>query len=229
MSGKPMDARHREELEADVDMLRAAITLNRRTNFGDPPTDEQQNRSSFLAHVPELDSPLQEWDTLIEEAKTAPGSLWEWLQQATSGRGFTEPPFALGRLIDRLATLTVQRARQGQLDTPHQLQFQRFTDRTIDGTQHTVYVEGQNVLGLPDEPTANTQHQIEASEQRIQALFDDAQVSAEAQQVASAINALHAAEQPILERLTLHASAEQIAYAAGCPVCQAPPGADTPG
>lgn len=227
--GKPIDAQHRADLEADVDMLRAAITLQRHTNFGDPHTDEQHNRASFLAHFPDLDSLLQEWDELIEAAKTAPGSLWEYLQQATSDRGLTEPPFALGRLVDRLATLTLQRARQGQLDTRHELQFQRFTDRTIDGTQRTVYVEGQNVLALPDEPTPGVQEQIEAAEQRIQALFDDAQASAQAQFLASAISALHAAEQPILDRLATHASGEEMTYAAGCPVCQAQPGADAPG
>jgi hypothetical protein len=207
-------------------MLHAAIRLERRTNFGDPHTDEQQNRISFLAHFAELDSALEQWDSLVERANTAPASVWGWFAQATSDRGFTEPPFAVGPLIDRLAALTVERARQRQLEKPHQLQFQRFTDRSIDGTHHSVYVEGQNVLGLADEPITGAEEQIEAAEQRIQVLFDDAQASVQAEQVASAMSALLAAKQLLLDRLALHASAEAVTFAEGCPVCQTQPGAD---
>ena len=219
-TGRLVGAEHLENLEAQMDMLRVAIELESRSDFGDLQDDDQHNRTSFLAHFAELDTALEEWDTMVERVQAAPGSVWGWFAQATSERGFTEPPFAVGPLIDRLATLTVERARHGRLDTPHRLYLQHFKNRSTRGEHVSVCVEGQNVAQLPAEPAATPQRQIEAAGQRVQALFDDAQSCKQAEELASARDALLVVKRPLLDRLALHASVEAVAFAASCPFCQ---------
>jgi hypothetical protein len=211
---EPVGAEHLEDLEAQMDMLRVAIELESRSDFGDPRDGDQHNRTAFLAHFAELGTALEEWDTMVERVQAAPGSVWGWFAQATSERGFTEPPFAIGPLIDRLATLTVKRARHGQLDTPHRLYVQHFENRSTRGVHVSLYVEGQNVAQLPAEPAATPQRQIEAARQRVQALFDDAQSCRQAEEVANARDALLVVKQPLLDRLALHASVEAVAFSA---------------
>lgn len=219
-AGKLVGAEHLESLEAQMDIVRVAIELESRSDFGDPQDGDQHNRTSFLAHFAELDSALEEWDTMVERVQAAPGSVWGWFAQATSERGFTEPPFAVGPLIDRLATLTVERARRGRLDTPHRLYLQHFENRSARGEHVSLYVEGQHVAQLPAEPAATPQGQLEAAGQRVQALFDDAQSCKQAEEVANARDALQVLKQPLLDRLALHASVDAVAFAASCPVCQ---------
>jgi hypothetical protein len=219
-AGELVGAGHRMHLEAQMDTLRMAIELERRSDFGDLSDDDQPNRASFLAHFAGLDTALDEWDIVVERDQAAPGSVWKWFAQATSERGFTEPTFAVGQLIDRLATLTVERARSGLLRKRHRLELQIFKTRSPQGEHLSVHVEGQNVAQLPLESAAAVEEQIEACGQRIQALFDDAQRCAEAREVSRASNKLSLIKQPLLERLALHASVEPIAFAAGCPICQ---------
>jgi hypothetical protein len=219
-AGRLVGAEHLEDLEAQMDMLRVAIELESHSDFGDLQDGDRRNRTSFLAHFPELGTALDEWDTIVERAQGAPGSVWGWFAQATSERGFTEPPFALGPLIDRLATLTVERARHGRLDTPHRLYLQRFDNGSTGGAHVSLYVEGQNVARLIAEPSTTPERQIEAAGQRVQALFDDAQSCEQAEEIASARDALLAAKQPLLARLALHASVDAIEFATSCPFCE---------
>jgi hypothetical protein len=219
-AGKPVDAEHLEDLEAQTDLLRVAIDLEGRADYGDPQGGQQHNRTSFLAHFAELGSALEEWEAIVERVQSAPGSVWGWFEQATSERGFTEPPFAVGPLIDRLAMLTVERARYGRLDTPHRLYLQHFESRSTRGRYVSVYVEGQNIAQLPAEPAATVLSRIDAVGHPVQALFDDAQSCRQAEEVASARDSLLAVKQPLLDLLALHASVEEVAFAVGCPFCQ---------
>jgi hypothetical protein len=219
-AGKPVDAEHLEDLEAQMDLLRVAIDLESRADYGDPQGAQQRNRTSFLAHFAGLGPALEEWDAIVERMQAAPGSVWEWFEKATSERGFTEPPFAVGPLVDLLAMLTVKRARYGQLDTPDRLYLQQFESISTRGRCVSVYVEGQNIAQLPAEPAATVQARIEAVGRRIQALFDDAQSCRPAEEVASARDSLLAVKQPLLDLLALHASVEAVASAIGCPLCQ---------
>jgi hypothetical protein len=218
--GELVAAGHRMHLEAQMDNLRMAIDLDRLSDFGDLSDDDQPNRASFLAHFPGLVTPLDEWDTLVKRDQAAPGAIWGWFAQAADERGFTEPPFAVGQLIDRLATLTVERARSGVLRKSHRLELQVFKTRSPQGEHVNLHVEGQNVAQLPAEPAVAGEEQIEVARRRIQALFDDAQRCDEAQEVRRASNKLLLTKQPLLERLALHASVEPLAFAAGCPICQ---------
>jgi hypothetical protein len=219
-AGELVGAGHRMHLEAQMDTLRMAIELERRSDFGDLSDDDRPNRASFLAHFAGLDTALDEWDALVEREQAAPGSVWGWLAQATGERGFTEPPFALGQLIDRLATLTVERARRGSLRKSHRLDVQAFETRSTQGEHLSLHVEGQHVAQLPVDSAATAEEQVEVVGRRIQALFDDAQRCEEAQEVARARKRLLLIKQPLLERLALHASVEPLAFAAGCPICQ---------
>jgi hypothetical protein len=211
---------HLEELEAQMDMLRVAIEREDRADFGEARGVDRSNRASFLTHFADLDAPLEEWDAVAERAQAAPGSVWRWLTQATSERGFTEPPFAVGPLIDRLATLTVERARRGRLHKPHLLDLEYVESRSVYGTHVDVYVDGQNVAELPATSVASTQGQLEAIGQRIQELFDDAQSCEQAKEVASATDALLMLKRPLLDRLALHASTDAVAFDASCQACQ---------
>jgi hypothetical protein len=216
----PIGAEHLEDLEAQMDMLRVAVELVSRSDFADLRDGDQANRASLRAHFAELGTALQEWDTVVARVQAAPGAVWEWFAQAASERGFSEPPFAVGPLIDRLATLTVERARQGRLARPHRLDLQHFANRSARREHVTLYVEGQNVAELHAESAANPQLEIAAAGQRVQALFDDAQSSEQAEAVASARDALLLIKQPLLDRLALHGSVDAVAFATGCPICQ---------
>jgi hypothetical protein len=216
----PVDADHLEDLEEQMDLLRVAIDLEGPADLGGPRAGRLQARESFVAHFAELGAALEEWDAIVERVQAAPGSVWDWFGQVTSERGFTEPPFAIGPLIDLLSMLTVKRARYGRLETPDRLQIQSFESTSTQGTHANVYVEGQNIAQLPAEPAETVPARVAAVAQRVQELFDDAQASAEAEEVVSARDELLAAKQPLLDLLALHASADEIVSATGCPRCR---------
>lgn len=216
----PVAPEHREDLEGLLDVLRVAIELEGACDYGDRGPGQQTNRTSFLAHFGELERPLAQWDETVERVAAAPGALWEWFAHSTAKRGITEPPFAIGPLIDRLAILTAERARHGQLDTEHKLHLQHFTDRQAGGERVSLYVEGQNVAQLPSEAPAIPGGQLEAAGEAVQALFDDAQSSDEASEILEARDLLLDLRQPLLDLLTLQGSLDAIYFAADCPVCQ---------
>jgi hypothetical protein len=218
----PVDPAHREDLEALMDLLRVAIQLESRCDYGDEPGDDQRRRS-FLAHFGELQAPLEEWNAAVARVEAAPGALWGWLARSTIERGFSEPPFAVGGLIDRLAILTGARARQGRLETPHRLFLEHFRDRLGGGEGVSLYVEGQNVARLPSDPAGTLDERIAAAEELIQTLFDDAQRCGETGEIVQAQDALLDLKQPLLDRLALHAAVDLILFAPDCPVCSERP------
>jgi hypothetical protein len=216
----PVERSHEEDLDVLRDVLRAALELESRCDFADPPKGEQRNRESFLAHFADLQDALEEWDSEVERARSAPGELWDWYARTAAARGIDEPLFAVGPLIDRLATWTVQRARNGQLDTPHELYLQHFKD-AFEGEEHvSVYVEGQKVAKLPGDAHGNLQRRTEAADRLIQALFDDAQMCGEAKQIGHARDTLCDLKHELLDRLELQASLTPVLFASGCPFCE---------
>jgi hypothetical protein len=213
-----VDPAHREDLEALMDLLRVAVQLESRCEYGDSPGDGER-RGSFLAHFGELREPLEQWNAGIARVEAAPGALWGWLARTTIDRGVSEPPFAIGALIDRLAILTASRARQGLLETPHRLFLEHFKDRLGGGEGVSIYVEGQNVARLPNDPQKTLEARITGAEEMIQGLFDDAQKCAEAEEIVAAQDALIDLKQPLLDRLALHAAIDVILFAPDCPIC----------
>jgi hypothetical protein len=216
----PVPVEHRESLEAHMDVLRMAIELEGPCDYGDKPGAEPHNREQFLAHFGELEAQLEEWDARVERVRAAPNALWNWFARGASRHGITEPPFALGPLIDRLAILTAERSRKGQLEMPRALALEHFRDRIAGGECLSLYLEGQNISQLPAEPKATAQARVDAASQLVQALFDDAQASNQAHEIVDAHEALLDLKQPLLDRLAVHASVDAIMLAPDCPECR---------
>jgi hypothetical protein len=216
----PVQPRHEEDLEALRNVLRAAIELESHCDFADAQSGAAHNRESFLAHYSDLEEPLEEWDDEVERVRAAPGALWDWYASAAVERGISEPCFAVGPLIDRLATWTVERARHGQLSSQHELYLQHFKD-AFEGEEFvSVYVEGQKVAKLAGEPQRDVQRRIEAVDGLIQSLFDDAQICEQAREIGHARDSLLDLKHELLDRLALHAKFTPVLFAADCPSCQ---------
>jgi hypothetical protein len=215
----PVEPHHQEDLEALRNVLQAALELESRCDFADPP-GSQQNRDCFLAHFSGLEIGLEEWNAEVERVRAAPGALWDWYASAAVKRGINEPLFAVGPLIDRLATWTVERARHGKLSIPHELYLQHFKD-TFGGEEYvSIYVEGQKVAKLPGERRLGAQRQTERVDRLIQRLFDDAQRCEEAREITHARDSLLDLKHDLLDRLALSARFTPVLFAAACPSCQ---------
>ncbi len=224
----PAEPAHQEDLETLIDVLRASIELEGPCDYAEGPAGGHSNRRALQAHFAGLAGLLEEWDAGVERARAAPDRLWEWLAGAAAARGFAEPPFALGALIDRLAVRTVERSRNGQSRHPHELSVQHFND-TFDGEEHlSVYVEGQKVARLPSLPEADVRLRLEATEALIQGLFDDAQACSEAAEILAAHDALLDLKQQLLDRLAHDAAVSPIPFALGSPICEGHTGAEQP-
>jgi hypothetical protein len=213
----PVEPKHQEDLEALRNVLRAAVELESRCDFADPPNGRRHNRESFLAHFSELEDALEEWDAAVERVRAAPGALWDWYARAAAERGIDEPQFAVGSLIDRLATLTVERSRHGRLSAQHELYLQHFKDAFESEESVSVYVEGQKVAKLPGEPRRDERRRVEAVDRLIQSLFDSAQICEAATEIGHARDSLLDLKHELLDRL---ATLTPVLFAADCPFCQ---------
>ncbi len=216
----PVRPEHQEELESLLDMMRMSVQLDDHRPFRGNAEGEQVGRAAFMAHFGELDEMLGEWDARIDHVRAAPGALWGWFERTAAREKITEPPFSVGGLIDRLALLTVERARRGQLNTPHELHIQRFNDRLAGVERVSVYAEGQNVAQLSGEPQATLEARVSEVEGRVRRLFADAQDSAQAVAIGSARDALLDLKLPLLERLAREGAGDAFPLAPSCPVCQ---------
>jgi hypothetical protein len=216
----PVLPEHQEELESLLDMMRMSVQLDDHRPFRGNSEGEQVGRAAFAAHFGELDEMLGEWDERIDHVRAAPGALWGWFERTAAHEEITEPPFSVGGLIDRLALLTVERARRGQLNTAHELHIQRFNDRLAGVERVSVYVEGQNVAQLSGAPQATLEARVSEVEGRVRHLFADAQESAQAVAIGSARDALIDLKLPLLERLAREGAGDAFPLAPSCPVCQ---------
>ncbi len=211
---------HQEDLETLLDLVRATVELESRCDYADPHGGPEHNREAFLAHFSELDASLAAWDERVERVRAAPAGLWEWFAGAAVELGISEPPFAVGALVDRLAVLTVDRSRRGQLRAPHELSLERFKD-TLAGQKYlSVYLEGQRVASLRYPPEGDCDDQAATAERLIQRLFDQAQACEEAQEIDNARDAMLDLKQHLLSMLAQCAAADPVAFAPDCPVCQ---------
>lgn len=219
----PVARAHQEELEHQMDLVRVAIELEGAADFGGDGAgadSRERHRESFLAHFGELAELLAQWNEAVERVRAAPGALWSWLERAARKRGISEPPYAVGGLIDRVATVTTERARTGQLDVPHQLRLERFADRAGGAERMGLLADGQNVMAVPGEQPAVAERALGQAERAIQALFDEAQRCKQAAEVGNARDAMLDVKQPLLLALAQAAAQEPIKASDQCPICR---------
>jgi len=203
-----------------MDLLRMAVDLEAPCEFGDLPGTGEGRKEAFMAHFRELQEPLEEWNEQVERVRSAPAALWSWYERAAHKRGVSEPPFAVGALIDRLAILTAERSRHGELGVHHALQMERFRDRVSGLERISLHLEGQNVARLPSEPATTIEQRSADAEALLQKLFDEAQRSNQANEIANSRDALLDLKQPLLERLAIHGSVDAILFDPACPACR---------
>jgi hypothetical protein len=201
------------------DLLRTAVELESCCDYDEPSTGHQLNRLAFTAHFPELRASLEEWDAAVERARIAPGALWAWFEKAAAQRSITEPSFAVGSLIDRLAILTLQRARSWQLDIPYELGVSQFRDRFGGREYVSIHLAGQRVARLPTQPHTDDQQRIQAVGRLMQGFFDEAQSSKEARAVVDARDSLLLLKEDLLNHLRPQSADTPILLADGCPFC----------
>jgi hypothetical protein len=220
--GDPLMSRvvgHRDELNAVLDRLRVGIELEGRCDYGDEPNGGEPSRRAVHAHFEDLGATLDEWDGEVDRGRSAPGALWRWMADSARELGVREPPFLVGSLIDLLAILTADRARQWQLEVPRELHFEDFSDRVGGAVQSSLYLEGQMVARLPGEPVIDAGRALKSARAAIQELFDQAQVCRPAREIGDARDALLALKEELLDRLGSEAALVGIRFASDCPLC----------
>jgi hypothetical protein len=206
---------HRRQLEALIDLLRVALELEIRCDFGDGPQPNGPGRAAFLVHFRGWQQMLEDWEERLRRARSAPAALWVALDEAAREMGLPEPPLQIGPVVDRLATLTVQRSREGRLGAPHALFVQSLRSGYGEAARTIVYVEGQNVAHL----RGDNRPLAAEIERRVQRLFDVIQSSEAALEVGRASEAVRETKERLLRRLNALAASDAIAFAPGCPVC----------
>jgi hypothetical protein len=212
--------RHRRQLEAAIDLLRVSLELESHCDFGDPPGGDGRGRAAFVAHFDGWEPVLLEWEETVRRQRSAPAKLWSWLAASAGEMGLTEPPLALGPLIDRLAILTVQRSRDGSLRVRHPLFVQELTSGHGAQARVAVYIEGQRVAMLPEGKEPRGLSPGVRLCEAIQTLFDAAQSSEVAADIGRSADQLLEMKHVLLERLNELAAADTIEFAELCPVCR---------
>lgn len=213
---------HQRGVEALLSSAQLAVGLDSRCDFGDRPGAEGTNRRVFAAHFNELESALSEWNDAVERVRAASDALWEWFAREVRDRGVREPPYAVGALIDRLATLTIERSQRDELGIRYELRSQHFTDVVEGGQCVSVYVEGQKVVEVPGEAHAELVQVVAEVDRLIQQLFDDAQRSEPAQEIGRARDALLDQKVPLCAALALQGEDTVASSRSDCPLCHAP-------
>lgn len=211
----PVAARHQADLETLLELMRANVQLEGRCHIGD---GDGRDRAAFSAHFQELGSSLEEWNARVDRSRTAPGSLWEWLAREARRRGITEPPYAVGTLVDRLAIIVLERALSGGLAIRRELTLQPFGEGSGGRRSLALYLTGARIARLP--PDA----ELEPSTWLVQGLFDDAVECEEAIEIAGARDSLLDLKHQLLDRLAREAAVDPIPVAEACPVCHADSG-----
>jgi hypothetical protein len=217
-----LNTEHQEGLDALLSSVQLAVGLGNRCDYGDRPGEEPSNRQALAAHFHDLEAALKEWDVAVERVRVAADALWEWFAREARDRGVREPPYVMGALVDRLATRTIERARREELGERYELGCQHFDDAFDGGRRVTVYVEGQKVAEVHGEPDTDLARRVEGVDGLIQALFDDAQRSEQAQEIGDARDALLDLKLALQRALALQANVTDLSLSSDCPKCRVP-------
>ncbi len=221
LAPRPLDAAHLERLELLCDILRCALELEAPCDFAAAPGGHELNESVFLAHFGEWGELLREWNELNLRSRHAPDRLWGRVALACERRHLTEPPVALGGVIDKLAILTCKRAREWQLDAPHLLALHLVGDR-IGGIDHlALYLERERISSLAG-PPAEPERSLNGTARVLQAIFDELQRSPEARAISANRDCLLELKHDLLSRLAALAP-DALTAAGDCPICAVAP------
>jgi hypothetical protein len=210
---------HRDELESLLAALRSAVQLEMRRDQADPVLGGEAARHALLAHFPELAEPVAEWDGTIERLSSAPAALWQWLSDAILERGMTEPPVAIGSLVDRLAFITLERARRGLLRAPHPLYLKQLPSRIMREEVVVLYLDGQRVAALAAR-LPETERELDALGLSMQEVFDEAQRCDQAVELDAARDALLLLKQRLLAIIDGCAASDRVGFSPACPACR---------
>ena len=216
-----VDAAHQAALEALLGTFSTAVALEMHCDLVDAESGEPHNREAFRAHFPALDGSLERWNATIDRVAAAPEALWRRFAGSARDRGLTEPPFMVGVLIDQLATWTLEGSRRGELDSPQESLLEHFDDRVGGSPYVSVYLMGRRVAMLPGGPQAEVERRVEAADNLIRGLFEEARGCDEAAEIADTRETLLGLKHHLLEDLDVEKAAPSIAFAADCPRCQA--------
>lgn len=207
-----------ERLELLRELLDGALERESPCDLGAAPAGRALNESILFAHFAELAEPLREWDELQLRARCAPDRVWARVADACREHHLSEPPVALGGVVDKLAILTCRRAREWRLEEPERLALKLLKDR-VGGLDHlTLYLERERISSLPD-PGAGSERALAATAAAIQAIFDELQHGSEARSISATRDALLELKHDLIARLsslTLRSAQE----APGCPMCE---------
>jgi len=197
----PVEPRNPEDLESIRCLVHASIALETACDYGGALADQAAGRRVFLAHWPELAHPLAQWDSAVERSRAAPAALWAWLAVACETHDLTEPEFSVGSVVDQIALLTLRRARNWQLATPHQLEIEALEDRHAAAGLVALYLKGQRIASLATKSNNAGNIRPGAAIDRVQHLFDSAQRSSQAQAISDARDRLLELQGPLLSAL----------------------------
>jgi hypothetical protein len=208
---------HVERLELLREILKCAIELESPCDFAGAPGGRELNEGIFFGHFGEWRGLLSEWDELQVSTRLAPERLWARIEHGCAQWRLTEPPVALGTVIDRFAILTLARARAWQLETPCELSLQPARDRIRGADQVSLYMERERVASIAG-PLPEGERRLEGIAQVLQGLFDEVQHAPEAHAVSATRDRLLDLKHELLSRVgaLLPEAAEPVP---GCPLC----------
>lgn len=220
-----LDALHLERLDLLRDILRCALELETPCDFAAAPGGRALNEEIFFSHFEQWRGLRAEWDELLMRNRAAPDRLWGRVAEGCARWRLEEPPVALGNAIDKLAMLTMRRAREWQLDAPSQLSLQIVSDRVGGLDRLTLYLERERVAAAPATLGEAEQMLVKIGE-ILQAIFDEVQQSPEARAISAARDSLIDLKHELLARLGEPDAA--LVPVPGCPLCDARRGAPEP-
>jgi hypothetical protein len=101
---------HRDALRTALDRAERAIVAQRPRDQSDPLL-----REMFVAHFPDLDGRLVEWDRRAEQTQAAPWALRDALDQQLAQRGLDQPPYNRPGILEGFAAIIGMRSIAGTL------------------------------------------------------------------------------------------------------------------
>ncbi len=208
---------HLGDLDLLRSLLRTAVDLESRWDYGEPTGGPRTNCAMFLAHFPYLEEDLALWDVAVARVRSATAALWASLGDAASDRGLQEPEFAVGSVIDRLALLVSRRAREGGLRAPYLLKFERFSGARVTDPA-TLYMEGQLVARIASSSPELGQERLAIIATMLQEMFEGLLAGREASEIVDARDYLLGVQESLLEHLSIPITPLTTMR---CPVCAA--------